>query len=1072
MIAEPEHIETVVVSRPQGICYGRMYSMHKYWSKKPPDVIAHYIERYSREGDVVLDPFCGSGVVAGEALRLGRRAVVIDLNPMATFITRTTLAPVNLSRLHWSFQDVRSACESAISALYTTTCTVCGATGSVDFVNREGEEPVVIAYRCACSPGRLFKAPDQRDRNLDRATQQADIPYWYPEGVPLPLIQKERYDYVHELFTRRNLIALSMILHAIEATPNEPVRHAMKLAFTAALDKCSRLKPLSEPRNGRSPTLSQGWVAVRFYAPRKWQEVNPWLVFQRSFERVYQGKVDSNIKLSHVSIGSAYSQLETGECNVIVLQGSSEEVMARDLPDGVVDYVLTDPPLGNAVQYLPLSTLWGAWLRLQFDYDREIVVASRRGKSASEYSRRMAETFRQLARVAKKDSYVHVFCHDIKGPYLHEAITLLREAGIAPESIVHRPPAGSFDSSVRSVRTRNAQGTPHSGTGNYGSFVIEACVTGDTSLGDSPISVEELRAEIRKLALSAVQLRGGEASLGTVLHSVSQNLGARELRMFAQHSAEDFLRECVSNHVTWRHDMLRLSSDLTPDPTDLGMQLREAVLDAAALVADKKDTKNPILQRVLGRFQSSGVVYDDVEFAYRQISGQDLKDAPLICIGRFATLLCEFGRRLGFECPPTDSENTIIWAKQSAPPILFTLGRAGAEVSMQLPDGGSERRFIWGNIRHIQLERAMYEWCKRNSDASNGMICRLNPPEEPGYGVDSGRMEGLGTSGLLRLRVLDNFRVCPDHFLMRLKLPRTLELDPRPGQFFHVICDPDGVKGERYPLTLRRPFSIHGAGYPSFDRRLLASSGDIPQEIRAVIERWPCEIDFLYRVVGKGTAYLSKMREGAWLDVLGPRGNGFDVKPDSKEIAVIVAGGIGVAPLVALAERLRFLDREIHMYLGAMREDLLMPAFSFSRPDSAVTQGFRNGTAEFRQLIRQEFVEIGVRKEAVHICTEDETEGERGYVTDILEQHFAEGTLPGTGVRIYACGPKGMLRAVSDIATRYGVECEVLMEERMACGIGACMSCTCATQDAEGVSAKKRVCRDGPVFRAADIVWD
>jgi len=247
--------------------------------------------------------------------------------------------------------------------------------------------------------------------------------------------------------------------------------------------------------------------------------------------------------------------------------------------------------------------------------------------------------------------------------------------------------------------------------------------------------------------------------------------------------------------------------------------------------------------------------------------------------------------------------------------------------------------------------------------------------------------------------------------------------------------------------------------YADFDERLLAVPNILPCEIRDVVQRPVSKIDILYRVIGEGTKNLSHVRPGNLLDVIGPIGNGFNI--DRRSTGVIVAGGIGVAPLVAL---LRYLGVNVFIYLGALTQELLRPVLR----DSAVERGSINGT-EFCERIIKEFKEIGA--EAVKVCTDDGTIGEKGFVTDILEADMKAGVISSSGITIYACGPSEMMRKISDLARKYEVPCQVLLEERMACGIGACFSCTCRIRGKNGKVEKKRVCIDGPVFNSKDIIW-
>jgi hypothetical protein len=103
-----------------------MYLMHKYWARKPHNVVGEYIEHYSKRGEIVLDPFAGSGVTAIEALRRGRKAIAIDIDPIATFITRMTLKPIDIKKFREAFKQIEKSVRKDIEKLYTTTCPSCG----------------------------------------------------------------------------------------------------------------------------------------------------------------------------------------------------------------------------------------------------------------------------------------------------------------------------------------------------------------------------------------------------------------------------------------------------------------------------------------------------------------------------------------------------------------------------------------------------------------------------------------------------------------------------------------------------------------------------------------------------------------------------------------------------------------------------------------------------------------------------------------------------------------------------------------------------------------------------------
>lgn len=252
------------------------------------------------------------------------------------------------------------------------------------------------------------------------------------------------------------------------------------------------------------------------------------------------------------------------------------------------------------------------------------------------------------------------------------------------------------------------------------------------------------------------------------------------------------------------------------------------------------------------------------------------------------------------------------------------------------------------------------------------------------------------------VEIVSNQVVASGYYKMILSSSRIAER-VRPGQFLHIRCSEDCS-----PL-LRRPFSIHAR----------QNDGTLA---------------LLYKVVGMGTETLSRRKSRDSLDVLGPLGQGFRIFSD-KGRALIVAGGIGVAPFLFLAQELRKRGAEATLLLGAETKDSLL------------------STSDFKEL--------GIK---VLVTTEDGTAGEKGYVPDIFEQSLLSQDKPVTTV--YACGPREMLKRVAVICGIYGIACQVSLEEAMACGVGACLSCVVLTN-----SGYKKVCSDGPVFDGGEIVW-
>ena len=232
----------------------------------------------------------------------------------------------------------------------------------------------------------------------------------------------------------------------------------------------------------------------------------------------------------------------------------------------------------------------------------------------------------------------------------------------------------------------------------------------------------------------------------------------------------------------------------------------------------------------------------------------------------------------------------------------------------------------------------------------------------------------------------------------------------RPGQFVAVA-----VGGPQTSMLLRRAFSIH----------------EVRPDHGGTVE-------FVFAVTGPGTRWLSERRTRDTLDLAGPLGRPFPLPRDPVN-ALLVGGGYGSAPLFPLSDKLRGRGCSVDFLLGAASADRVFGALTARRSGRTAV-----------------------------ITTEDGSLGARGLVTDLLNQVIHEGR---TDV-IYACGPMGMLRAVTTVASRYDIPVQALVEESMACGIGVCMTCVLPVVGEDGVTRMARSCVDGPVFRGDLVRWD
>ncbi len=241
--------------------------------------------------------------------------------------------------------------------------------------------------------------------------------------------------------------------------------------------------------------------------------------------------------------------------------------------------------------------------------------------------------------------------------------------------------------------------------------------------------------------------------------------------------------------------------------------------------------------------------------------------------------------------------------------------------------------------------------------------------------------------------VIENVKVSDGVWHITVKAPKLAEA-ANPGQFVQVLVEGAG-------LLLRRPLGIAGA--------------DVEQGT----------VELFYRILGKGTKRLTEYRAGDSLSILGPLGHGFDT---SAGRVLIVGGGMGLAPVKFLAERLE------------KCEALL---------------GGRNAA----ELFWTKYYEPAV--DAMHITTDDGSLGTKGFTVAVLPELLATGKYD----RVAVCGPEIMMKKTFEICREQGVPCEVSLEKRMACGLGACLSCNIDSTDGR----RLHVCQDGPVFRGEEV---
>ena len=466
--------------------------MHKYWARKPHNVVAEYIKYYSKPREIVLDPFAGSGVTAVEALKLKRKAIAIDRNPVSTFITEMTAIPADCETIRQAVEAIARDCRTKIEALYETecpkckkatpaTCTIwsasvdcpkCGKNtllfhakkisksivqlsccgSKVDTRETDTKEAVPVEVRikeCSVCKGRSNKPFGSDDQTKLTQIESTEMKYWYPK-VELRYPDGQRFkegthreglEQLADVFTHRNLNALSILHHSIETVKtDDKTKDLLKFAFTSMVHLSSRMTPDRPTR-----PYSSFWAQHRYAIMPVNMESNVWFLFESAVYGLVKGKEQANAELSHFKKAKNFKGLKTGN----FWASNQSAVDLSNIPKAKIDYVFTDPPYGGDIQYFELSWLWLSWLRGEnndprFDPDwfkDEVTINPQQGKDFDNYHSLLHAAFSQVWRVLKPGRYLTVTFHNTDVAVYNSIIRAVLFSNFDLERMIYQPPA-------------------------------------------------------------------------------------------------------------------------------------------------------------------------------------------------------------------------------------------------------------------------------------------------------------------------------------------------------------------------------------------------------------------------------------------------------------------------------------------------------------------------------------------------------------------------------------------------------------------------------------------------------
>jgi putative DNA methylase len=406
-----------------------VYKMHKYFARRPHNVFRRLIEQYTSPGDVILDTFCGGGVTIVEAVFAARKAVGIDINPLATFVTGCELSPVNLDRATKLLQELRDFVEPLTSRLFVTkcrqsgkvvnarwydltyrvkcpacsqetllgnddklivngvskngvyTCRPCKKEFKAVSARRIGDKLLSVTYKEPSSGNRVSHPANEFDFQVVRsaeeelANQLANGGLWIPNDEIPADWDRQQEDCLHrksinrfaDLFTQRTLLVVASVFGYIESRRNDLSTDDYELLVFLFSAFIRFTNRLTMSTSNWMDGRPVAWAKHAYWIPNQFVEVNPIEYIEKRGTAIKAGLTFQQRNTDTPKRAVTFDKLVTTDCTHLLVTASSESL---SIPDSTVDLVLTDPPYGSNVQYGELSAYWTVWIAKALDWGR------------------------------------------------------------------------------------------------------------------------------------------------------------------------------------------------------------------------------------------------------------------------------------------------------------------------------------------------------------------------------------------------------------------------------------------------------------------------------------------------------------------------------------------------------------------------------------------------------------------------------------------------------------------------------------------------------------------------------
>ena len=900
--------------------------------------------------------------------------------------------------------------------------------------------------------------------------------YWYPKDK-IESYRKTNVDSYFELFTKRNLSALSELNNAIEQVEIEECRDFLHYVFTGMMYSCSKMQMYSD----KYPSSSRGWIAPRFYLPPISQEKNVWKSFNARFNNVIKCKIKLNSILPKIQIAENIESFYKDNKDVFIYQSDFHEINLDH--KALIKHIYIDPPYIDDIDYIGFSKFWGSWLRMKFD--PIIGLHHAKASNCEVTTEALFELFYRIRREvandplitiafgAKKQKAWYCLCEAIikadyeidqnkitpiiwdntykRGGSLSQSdfyITLNKKNGmtrsqIQIKEIVNRlinvtsSKPNEIYKNQESKKTREKKENKDALPKDVKYYTRSALYIKDKK---KVSSVDYVRTITDKLVPKNLSSKLKYINEKNIKYLVKQNnLNRRAYHTLCFDILNIILSKDNLNVTNFENSVFYENNKLTKAPQP------EGVFKGAAFIAQKDNLK--------------------IAFCFNDQSKASLKN---------------ISKRIKNE----DKLNFKI--------IYVLIVKTQTELINCRKYGNAEQ---WPRGFFISFA----EIIKRAREIDNEKVEQITSfndvPTEKTKNVTGGKVREFWA------KVDNNIPVGSvdedaSHFKLVLDAPELMGITP--GQFVMLDTMMGRISNGETNTTswarmsedklqeriltrssfLKRPFGIHRASYEHFNNGYLKTLA-LPPYIASITHTvFPHRFEIFYKVLkyGIGTNELRNVTKGTKVRVLGPLGKKIqlaELREKGIEEVHLIGGGVGMAPLIYLGQALKYYSFRIKAFIGIDSFETL------SYRDHLATSMGENAKEAYIYI--DDLENIGLTRDDIYVSYDndkqvkydkiDDSHRYFGFVTNQYKEYL-EHLNETKNILAFSCGPMPMMKRLNTIIKDYKIPLRVFLEKRMACGIGVCLSCVCRNKDNNNNEKYVRVCKDGPLFNAEDIVWD